>query len=503
MIKDIDTVRLIFGLKVQSLRKEKGLSYQQLSNLTGLAISYLHNIEKGKKYPKADKIIALSKALDTEYDYLVSLEADKKLQPIIDLLQSEFLQLFPLELFGINTTKLLELLAHTPNKVNAFVSTILKITRNYHLQGEDFYQTALRSFQDMHENYFEDLEKAVKELRQTFGLKQDQILDTPTLEQLLQKGYGVVVDRALLPRNNSLKRIRSYYSPSKKTLFVNDDLESAQENFLLAKELAFQFMDFEERTYETRMLETESFDKLLNNFRASYFADALLMDEMEIVKDVFEMAQWEAWDSAAFLGLLDKYDVTPEMLLQRLANILPKHFGIKELFFIRFFTAPDLQKFEMTKEMHLSKLHTPHANQLDEHYCRRWISINLVRRLKAAQSINNHKGPIAGAQISRYNHNATPSSYLCLCVAKPSRLDPEFSTSVTIGLLINEKLKRLFRFLNDPELNVKDVHTTCERCPILDCGARAVPPGVLQYEKRKDEIKKSLEAIEKMPYFQI
>ena len=86
MMRELDTVKLIFGLKVHYLRQQKGLSYQQLSESTGLAISYLHNIEKGKKYPKADKIITLARALNTDYNYLVSLDADKRLKPIVDLL---------------------------------------------------------------------------------------------------------------------------------------------------------------------------------------------------------------------------------------------------------------------------------------------------------------------------------------------------------------------------------------------------------------------------------
>ena len=154
MLKAIDTVKLIFGLKVQQLRKERQLSYQQLSEKTKLAISYLHNIEKGKKYPKADKIMALADALDSDYNYLVSLQADKKLQPIIDLLHSDFLKVFPLELFGINTPKLIELLSQAPSNVNAFISTVIKITRNFNMQGEDFYKAALRSYQDLHDNYF-------------------------------------------------------------------------------------------------------------------------------------------------------------------------------------------------------------------------------------------------------------------------------------------------------------------------------------------------------------
>ena len=128
MLSEGDIVKLIFGLKVQDLRQRAALSYQQLSDRTGLAISYLHGIEKGKKYPKADKILVLADALDTNYDYLVSLEPNKRLRPVIELLRSDFLKVFPLETFGISTTKLLELLVQAPERVNAFIGTIIKIT---------------------------------------------------------------------------------------------------------------------------------------------------------------------------------------------------------------------------------------------------------------------------------------------------------------------------------------------------------------------------------------
>lgn len=494
MLKEIDTVKLIFGLKVHHLRQEQDLSYQQLSERTGLAISYLHNIEKGKKYPKADKILALAKALDTDYNYLVSLDAEKRLQPIIDLIHSDFMKVFPLELFGINTPKLIELLSVTPDKVNAFISTVIKILRNHHLQGEDFYKAALRSYQDMNDNYFDELERSVQQFKTANELPQQPPLRTEQLESLLLRRYQLRIDRDFLASQPDMEEIRSFYAPQSQTLFLNQGLSSAQENFLLAKELGFQYLELQERPYETRMTEVDSFDKLLNNFKASYFSVALLMDEREMIEDIEAMARWRSWDGAAFLELFRKYNVTSEMLIQRLANILPQHFGIKDLFFFRFFARPDLQKFEMTKEMHLSQLHNPHANQLDEHYCRRWISINLIRQLKAHQGVDNTRGPIAGAQVSRYW--GTPNAYLCITIAKPEHREPENSSSVTIGLLINDKLKRLFRFLEDPKLSAKDVHTTCERCGILDCGARAVPPSVLQHRRKKEKIKATLEKLE-------
>jgi transcriptional regulator with XRE-family HTH domain len=489
----MDTVKLTLGLKIHQLRQDRGLSYQQLSDRTGLAISYLHNIEKGKKYPKADKILLLAKALNTDYNYLVSLDGDKRLKPIIDLINSDFLKMFPLDLFGIRLPKLMELLSVAPDKVNAFITTVIKIIRNYHLQGEDFFKAALRSYQDFNNNYFGEIEAAVAQFKQQAQIAADALLSPRELELLLAQ-FGITVDKTYLPQQKTLQELRSFYSPGRRVLFLNTPLSDAQASFLLGKELGFQVLALEERPYETRMTEVDSFDKLLNNFKASYFAVALLMDERAIVRDIEQIRKWGSWSGKAFLQLFKKYDVTSEMLIQRLANILPQHFGIENLFFLRFFAGPDLQKFEMTKEVHLSQLHHPHANQLDEHYCRRWVSINSIRQLKTMQSIDKLDGPIISAQISKYW--GTSNAYFCISIAKPGHDNAQNSTSVTIGLLVNDKLRRLFRFIDDPQLPVKEVHTTCERCGISDCGARAVPPTVLQHDKLRAKIKNALEAME-------
>ncbi len=495
MLKEADIVKLIFGLKVQHLRQEAELSYQQLSDRTGLAISYLHSIEKGKKYPKADKIILLAQALNTEYNYLVSLEPSKKLRPIVELLRSDFLKIFPLETFGISTTKLIELLLQAPEKVNAFISTVVKITRNYNMQGEDFYKAALRSYQDLYDNHFPELEKVARTYRQEQGLAQAPLIETSTFEQLLLEAHGVRVDRVYLAGSIELQHLRSVYVPEQKTLYLGPDLNPSQERFLLAKEIGFQVLNEASRPFVTRMMEIESFEQLLSNFRASYFSVALLLPESVMVSYLEEMTSWTAWQGNRLLDWMNERKVTSEMLVQRMANILPHHFGVKNLFFMRFFTGPDMKKILVTKEMHLSQLHAPHANQLDEHYCRRWISIRLIGRLKAEQGLNALQGPIAGAQISRYWD--TPNAYFCMAIAKPTRENPENSSSVTIGLLLNDQLRDTFPFLADPAIITKDVHTTCERCAIVECEARAAPPVFLKRQRRRSSTKNALKTMRK------
>ena len=77
-----DYIKLIIGLKLKQVRTQKNLSLFGLAKLTNLSKSYLNEIEKGKKYPKTDKILLLCSHLDVPYDQMVSLKLDNNLAPI-------------------------------------------------------------------------------------------------------------------------------------------------------------------------------------------------------------------------------------------------------------------------------------------------------------------------------------------------------------------------------------------------------------------------------------
>lgn len=479
MISDNDSIKMIFGFKVKYLRQQKELSYKLLAERTGLSTSYLHDIEKGRKYPKVDKITALAEALGVSYDFLVSTRASKKLQPIVDLLTSDFIKEFPLDFFGISPEKLFELFSNTPDKVNAFIRTIFKITRNYQMQRENIYLAALRSYQDMFDNYFADIEEEVHRFRKTYGIAVEQPNQPAFFEELLLSAFNITVDRHTLPRHPELQQRRSYFSQQRQTLFINRGLSDAQENFLLGRELAFQFLALQPRPYLTRIADASQFDKLLHNFKASYFSVALLMDEHRLAEDFRQIAEQTAWNPTAFSALLNRYCVTPEMLLQRLTNILPHHFGIKDLFFLRLAGEESLQHFRMTKELHLSQLHNPYANESNEHYCRRWISVNIIKNLQAHRS--EEKQLLVDGQIS--NYYGTENAYFCLSMAKRNADTP---ASVTIGLLVNDQLRQQIRFLSDTNLSQRMVNTTCERCAIADCEARAALPMVIRQQEQRE-----------------
>jgi len=65
---DVDDV----GKRIQQLREERGISIEDLSNLTGFDVKRLQDIENGKVKPQLGTVMKLSKALDSVVGRLVS-----------------------------------------------------------------------------------------------------------------------------------------------------------------------------------------------------------------------------------------------------------------------------------------------------------------------------------------------------------------------------------------------------------------------------------------------
>ena len=268
-----DTVKTIFGLKLKQLRKERKLSLQNLSELSGLSVSYLNEIENGRKYPKSDKILALAKAFDIPYDKLVSLKVNRNLEPISKLMQSDVFNDIPFEAFGIARENVLRLMADAPVKVLAFINAITEMARNYNMRQEHFHFAALRSYQELNDNYFEEIEEKAARFLEEYGLEKERPLSSHTLEKLLKERFGyeiVFTDFADYP---SLKKFRSVFlKGDQKRLLVNQRLSEQQRTFLFGKELGFRYLGMDERPATSSWHKAESFEKVLNNFLASYFS---------------------------------------------------------------------------------------------------------------------------------------------------------------------------------------------------------------------------------------
>lgn len=490
MLSHGQVVRLIFGLKLRELRQERGYTPAELARACDVSVSYLNEIEKGKKYPKADKILSLSKVLGVSYDQLTSLTLSRRLEPISELLQSDLLKEFPLDMFGLDPLRIVELIADAPAKMNAFISTLFEIARNYEMRQEHFFLAALRSFQEMHDNYFEELEQDVRTFMVEHKLPAAAPLDRRQLERVLVEKYGYTIDRTGLDEYAHLGRLRSVFQPKTRRLLLRPGMSGAQEGFVLGREVAFNYLNLRERPYVNASFPVRSFEEVLNNFKASYFAGALLMEEEMLVRDLTRFFTTKKWEPTLLLELLAKYDVSPEMFMQRITNLLPRHFGIQSLFFLRFDQANASAGYKLTKELHLSRLHNPHGNELHEHYCRRWISLRMLAELRQ-QPATTAPNYTLGAQRSRYPNN---DEYLCLTVARAGAAN-EPAVSVTVGLLCDDNLRQKVRFLDDAAIVQREVNETCERCTIPNCEVRAAAPVEVERRQRQQELEAAVAAL--------
>lgn len=482
--------RILFGLKVKQLRQQLNLSFADLSEKAGMSVSYLNEIEKGKKYPKGEKIQTLAKALNVAPQDLTSFDVDESLAPVHDLLQSNFLNELPLERFGIDLAKVVEIIAGAPSRVGAFISTLLELSRNYALRQEHFYFSALRSYLELNNNYFDGLEKAADQFLLEFQIPAKRPLAGDKLRNVLEEKYDYIVHENGLDRYPELQHLRSLFIPKRKELLLSSKLSPIQRTFEYGKELGFQFLNIKERAYTSSILRGRTFEEVLNHSQAIYFSVALHLPLKAIVQDLELFFQRKTWDSEAFHDIMRKYDATPEMFYHRLTNLLPVFFGIRKLFFLRFVHDPIQNSFDVDKELHLNHKHHPHGNGIYEHYCRRWVSIALLQELAQLKSVGTPSELLIRPQISHYLN--TSDKYLCITVARPSYPSPNKNVSVTIGLLINDELRAKVQFLNDPAIPSREVHTTCERCPIENCVERAAEPSIVQKKQQFQQIQERL-----------
>jgi len=479
MLLNQETLRLVFGLKLRGLRLDRGYSLKVLSKKTGLSPSYLNEIEKGKKYPKTEKILLLAAALNEKMENLVSLELKKELQLIQQLLDKKFLTGLPFDIFGIPTNTIFELLAEHPKKMQALVGTLIEIARAHNIEVDDLLFALLRSYLDMHNNYFPELEASATKARLEFGL--DWQLPPEQLRKnlirVLESNFKVSVQNQLDLKEFAPEFIGVDHFVLKKgqQLFISNTLNVVDQVFILSRELGYQFLKLKIRPVSSLTLQLDSFEQLFNFFSASYFAGSLLVPEELIKKDLQQFFLQKNWSHADFLNLTEKFCCNIECFFHRMTQVLPTHLELGNLFFLRYEYDIANNRYQIERELHLSLLHAPHKVKAHEHYCTRWLVHRLTQqKIKSTESAaynpaQNHIG------IQRSSFVDSQNEYLILAASyKKEALSPKV-VCVCLGLLNNETLKKKVSFLEDKKIPKYEVGETCERCTLENCTDRQAP----------------------------
>jgi transcriptional regulator with XRE-family HTH domain len=267
-----DDLRLILGVKLKQLRQEKGYTLKEFAEKANLSFSYLSEIEAGKKYPKPEKIIELAKALNIAVDELISTKVDDRLNSLTALLDSPLIREFPFQFFGIAPREVVHLITHSPQEAGALIRTFLEVGQSYDVRVEQFLFAALRSYQKMHHNYFEDLENAAAAFIAEHRWPAKPAISLKRLKTVLTQEYGCILDDAALHHYPELRGFRSIWLDGKSPrLLLNPKLLPAQKAFILGREIGYHYLGLKERAVTSSWLKVESFAQVLNNFKARIF----------------------------------------------------------------------------------------------------------------------------------------------------------------------------------------------------------------------------------------
>ena len=246
MLLNQETLRLVFGLKLKGLRLDRGLSLKELAKKTGLSPSYLNEIEKGKKYPRTEKILILAEALNEKLEDLISLELKKELKLIQNLIDKKIFSGMPFDIFGIPSVTIFELIAEHPKRMQALVGTLIELARAHSIDVDDLLYALLRSYLDMHNNYFPSIEEKARSAEKDFKLKIHSDLATlkTDLLNILTQKYKIEVhlgcDFAKISKE--LAELDFFLVDGQKQLLISENLSEKDVVFILAREIGYRYL---------------------------------------------------------------------------------------------------------------------------------------------------------------------------------------------------------------------------------------------------------------------
>ncbi|ETW93527.1 MAG: hypothetical protein ETSY1_38840 [Candidatus Entotheonella factor] len=505
-------------------RKEKAFTRYDISDRAGISPSFYSELETGRKSASGETLRRVTKALDMSMDELQSDRYDAALEALLDFQDPD-----------IAIKEGIELLDKAPHLAKAIPRLLANVARVYDRgsKKEVIYPILLREFQKENWNHFPDIEDEVKHFLDEHPPRGTSP-DAHDLQGILRYVYKYTIKTQHdfnESRYQHLPIIRSMWfrKGQHNYLLLNQHLLKSQKAFELAKEIAYNlpFLRTKEtlahRVPTSPRVGVRSYTQLLNEFKASYFAGALLMPKDALEADIATFFAQKTFQPERLWAILDTYNVTPEMLLHRLTEILPgKRFGIKKLHFLRFRYDRYMQReprewqvFNLTKLLDLDSLRFPYVESSGEKYCRRYSSLQVLRDMANALENGSIRGedlyrrPLVRMQRSRFANEAyRDNTYLCLTMAQPLTLQPDILVSVTIGFVIDEHFKRTVQFWDDTANiephgphgpNAIELGHTCQRCPLShdQCADRAAEAVIFREEERNKEMAQLMSATER------
>ena len=74
-------------------------------------------------------------------------------------------------------------------------------------------------------------------------------------------------------------------------------------------------------------------------------------------------------------------NASPQSFFQLVPHVLPKDFNLHYLFFLSFTRGARGKRFHLKKELHLQEQHSLQGNETNEHNCRCWVSLEVLKTI--------------------------------------------------------------------------------------------------------------------------
>src|SRR5690606_34754286 len=308
------------------------------------------------------------------------------------------------------------------------------------------------------------------------------------LEKILREEFNYEIRTLDFEKYGATGKLRSLFIPEKKLLLLNELLDEDQKTFIFAKEIGFNVLNLRIRPNTYSWLDFTSFEELLSNYYASYFAGCLLIHKGILTEKISAFFSSNEWEPQNFENLIEEFTNSPETFYYRLTNILPQEFGIKDLFYLCFTKKKFSDNLEILKELHLNRQQAPHANATNEHYCRRWIAVKNLMNLQENETLT-------AAQISHYKDSGL--TYLVISTSQKNPFSDGTNRSYCLGILLNSNSLKKINFAKSDQIRTVNVGVTCEFCSIPNCEVRQAPPLRLEKELLNENMKKAIQMIKK------
>ena len=261
-------------------RKERKMSRFDVSERAGISPSFYSELEMGRKAASSETLRRVTRALDMSLDELQSDHYDAALEALLDFQDQD-----------IAIKEGIELLDKAPHLAKAIPRLLANIARvsDRGRKQEVIYPILLRDFQEEHLNHFPDLEREARAFLTEHpprGISPDRY-DLQGILRYVHK-YTLKTEHdfhELQYQHLPIIRAMSLRQGKQQYLLLNRNLLESQKTFEIAREIAYNlpFLHTKEtlahRVPTSPHVGIQSYTQILNEFKASYFAGAVLMPQ--------------------------------------------------------------------------------------------------------------------------------------------------------------------------------------------------------------------------------